>query len=135
MSADSRSAMRPRKLVWITIALAVAAFGAALRVLSPALSPSGVTHVPVVFDSVFGLAAGTGLLWAAGRLWRRHRRDLAAAGLALMSWAALAAAVTLRTALFAQADYERGRMPFFALATAVLALSALAALRLKRGTE
>lgn len=123
MNADDRAMPRPRKLVWITLALAVATLGVGLRWASPALSPSGVTHVPLWFDVPFGIGGAIGLAWAARRLWTRHRRDSRAAGFALLCWAALMAAVAARSALFAQADYERGRLPFLALA--MLSLLAL----------
>jgi FtsH-binding integral membrane protein len=120
MNADARAMLRPRKLVWITLALAVATLGVGLRWASPALSPSGVTHVPLWFDVLFGIGGAIGLAWAARRLWTHHRRDSRAAGFALLCWGALFAAVTARSALFAQADYERGRLPFFAIATLIL---------------
>lgn len=125
MIVETYIAMRPRKLVWITLALAVATAGLAFRSLSPALSPQIVTHVPVWFDIMLGLGGGAGMAWIAARLWRQHRRDSWAAGLALRGWALLAAAVTLRSVLFAQADYERGRVAFFASVTVLLAVAAL----------
>jgi hypothetical protein len=120
MDADARAMLRPRKLVWITLALAVATLGVGLRWASPALSPSGVTHVPLWFDVPFGIGGAIGLAWAARRLWTHHRRDSRAAGFALLCWGALIGAVTARSALFAQADYERGRLPFFVLAALIL---------------
>ena len=120
MNADARAMLRPRKLVWITLALAVATLGVGLRWASPTLSPSGVSHVPLWFDGLFGIGGAIGLAWAARRLWTHHRRDSRAAGFALLCWGALAAAVTARSALFAQADYERGRLPFFVIATLIL---------------
>ncbi len=120
MNADARAMLRPRKLVWITLALAVATLGVGLRWASPALSPSGVTHVPLWFDVLFGIGGAIGLAWAARRLWTRHRRDSRAAGFALLCWGALIGAVAARSALFAQADYERGRLPFFVIATLIL---------------
>lgn len=124
MMVETYRVMRPRRLVWITLALAAATAGLAFRSLSPALSPQGVTHVPVWFDLMLGLGGGAGLGWIAARLWRQHRRDSGAAGLACKGWALLAAAVTLRSALFAQADYERGRLAFFATVTVLLAAAA-----------
>jgi hypothetical protein len=112
---------RPRKLVWITLALGVATAGLALRWASPALSPPEATHVPVWFDVVFGVLGACGMAWAARRLWSGHRRDLRAVGFSLICWAALAAGVTVRQALFAQADYERGRLAFFVAGTLLLA--------------
>ena len=103
--------------------------------LSPALSPSGVTHVPLWFDGLFGIGGAIGLAWAARRLWTHHRRDSRAAGFALLCWAALAAAVTARSALFAQADYERGRLPFFVIATLILLALGLVLHRSKRNDE
>ena len=120
MDADARAMLRPRKLVWITLALAVATLGVGLRWASPALTPPGVSHVPLWFDGPFGIGGAIGLAWAARRLWTHHRRDSRAAGFALLCWGALAAAVAARSALFAQADYERGRLPFFVIATLML---------------
>ena len=128
MDADARAMLRPRKLVWITLALAVATLGVGLRWVSPALTPPDVSHVPLWFDVPFGIGGAIGLAWAARRLWMRHRRDSRAAGFALLCWAALAAALAARSALFAQADYERGRLPFLALAALIL-LALGAALR------
>jgi hypothetical protein len=120
MDADARAMLRPRKLVWITLALAAATLGVGLRWASPTLTPPGVTHVPLWFDVPFGIGGAIGLAWAARRLWTHHRRDSRAAGFALLCWAALMAAVTARSALFAQADYERGRLPFFVIGTLLL---------------
>lgn len=131
MNTDARAMQpRPRKLVWIMLALAVMTLGLALRVSAPALTPAGVTHVPFWFDLPFGIGGAIGLAWAARRLWTHHRRDWRAAGFALLCTSALTAAVTLRAAAFAQADYERGRLPFFALATLILlALGSVLAFR------
>ena len=125
MDADARAMLRPRKLVWITLALAVATLGVGLRWASAALTPPGVTHVPLWFEVPFGIGGAIGLAWAARRLWTRHRRDSRAAGFALLCWGALAAAVAARSALFAQADYERGRLPFLVIATLILLILAL----------
>ena len=135
MNADARAMLRPRKLVWITLALAVATLGVGLRWASPALTPSGVTHVPLWFDGLFGIGGAIGLAWAARRLWTHHRRDSRAAGFALLCWAALAAAVTARSALFAQADYERGRLPFFVIATLILLVLGAALRTAKRSAK
>ena len=135
MDADARAMLRPRKLVWITLALAVATLGVGLRWASPALTPSGVTHVPLWFDGLFGIGGAIGLAWAARRLWTHHRRDSRAAGFALLCWAALAAAVTVRSALFAQADYERGRLPFFVIATLILLVLGAALRTTKRSAK
>ena len=135
MDADARAMLRPRKLVWITLALAVATLGVGLRWASPALTPSGVSHVPLWFDGLFGIGGAIGLAWAARRLWTHHRRDSRAAGFALLCWAALAAAVTARSALFAQADYERGRLPFFVIATLILLVLGAALRTAKRSAK
>ena len=135
MNADARAMLRPRKLVWITLALAVATLGVGLRWASPALTPSGVTHVPLWFDALFGIGGAIGLAWAARRLWTHYRRDSRAAGFALLCWAALAAAVTARSALFAQADYERGRLPFFVIATLILLVLGAALRTAKRSAK
>jgi FtsH-binding integral membrane protein len=135
MDADARAMLRPRKLVWITLALAVATLGVGLRWASPALSPSGVSHVPLWFDVLFGIGGAIGLAWAARRLWTRQRRDSRAAGFALLCWGALAAAVAARSALFAQADYERGRLPFFVLAALILLALGLVLRTVKRSPE
>lgn len=129
MDAHAGAARRPRRLVWITLALAGATLGLALRHLSPALTPAGVTHVPLWFDAAFGAGGAAGLLWAARRLWREYQRDSRAAGFILLCWAVLATGITVRAALYAQADYERGRLPFFAAATAAL-FAASGAMRL-----
>lgn len=117
--------MRPRRLVWLTLAMAAATVGLALRWASPALSPAGVTHVPVWFDIAFGVIGGAGLAWIAVRLWRRFRRDSAAAVFALSGWTLLAAGVALRSVLFAQADYERGRGAFAVVAGVLAVCTAL----------
>ena len=135
MNADARAMLRPRRLVWITLALAVATLGVGLRWASPALTPSGVTHVPLWFDGLFGIGGAIGLAWAARRLWTHHRRDSRAAGFALLCWGALFAAVTARSALFARADYERGRLPFFVIATLILLVLGAALRTAKRSAK
>jgi hypothetical protein len=94
-----------------------------------------VSHVPLWFDVLFGIGGAIGLAWAAWRLWMRHRRDSRAAGFALLCWGALAAAVAARSALFAQADYERGRLPFFVLAALILLALGLVLRTVKRSPE
>ena len=135
MDADARAMLRPRKLVWITLALAVATLGVGLRWASPALTPPGVTHVPLWFDLPFGIGGAIGLAWAARRLWTHHRRDSRAAGFALLCWGALFAAVTARSALFARADYERGRLPFLVIAALILLALGMALRAVKRSAE
>lgn len=113
MVTDDYRRVRPR---WLVVASAAAA--AVLAVLA-ARAGTAVFGPPPAFDVAFGAGGAVAMLLLAARLWRM-RRGSAAWALALAGWGGLAAAVTVRLALFARAEYDRARLPFFSVVTVTL---------------
>ncbi|MBK9124878.1 MAG: hypothetical protein IPM16_17410 [Chloroflexi bacterium] len=120
MVTDDHRRVRPRWLAAISLAAAAALTVLAVRAGTAAFGP------PPAFDIVFGALGAMAMLLLAAALWRR-RRGVAAWALALAGWSGLTAAVTVRLALFARADYDRARLPFFGVVTVTLLATAVVA--------
>lgn len=118
MVTDDYRRVRPRWLVAFSLAAAAALAVLAVRAGTAAFGP------PSAFDIVFGALGAVAMLLLAAALWRR-RRGSAAWALALAGWSGLAAAVTVRLALFVRADYDRARLPFFGVVAVTLLATAV----------
>lgn len=99
---------RPYKLCLVTGSLTVVWLALPVHTLS---SPVAVSPILAVFDIFFGVSGFIIMGYTSFWLWRRGRGWLATAGTFGVVTALMGVAV-LRSALFAQADYERGRLPF-----------------------
>jgi uncharacterized membrane protein len=108
--------------------LTVACAAAALVLMGVAIRP-GVPPAPlpvglVIFDTFLGVGGFIIMGGAGVWLWRRCRRDLRALAGATSALAVVVLAAMLRLVLFAQADYDRGRLPAAAAAGLVVVLAA-----------
>jgi hypothetical protein len=117
MVTDDRRRARPRWLAATSLAAALVLAVLAGRAGTTVFGP------PPIFEFVFGVVGAVAMLLLTAVLWRM-RRGSAAWALALAGWSGLAAAVTVRLALFARADYDRARLPFFSVVTVALLAAA-----------
>ncbi|NWG17961.1 MAG: hypothetical protein HXY41_15155 [Chloroflexi bacterium] len=104
---------RPRRLLALAVLLAIFQAGAAGR----ALGVSEAARVPVSLPSALAFAGGAvwALVWVlvALALWRRQARACRYAAWAGVGFAFYSLG---RLAVFAQADYDRQRLPFLTIA-------------------
>lgn len=108
--------------------LTVACAAAALVMLGVAVRP-GVPTTPlpvglVIFDTFLGVGGFIIMGGAGVWLWRYRRRDLRALAVATSALTVVVLAAVARLVLFAQADYDRGRLPAVAAAGLVVVLAA-----------
>ncbi len=108
------------KLVYLTTALALYQSIYSLRTaLYWQTFPSSV-HSVMTISGILAVLWALLFIWLTMQLWQRREN---AAKYTLICGMGLVAYVVLRLAIFAQADYDRGRLPFLFLATALLTIS------------
>lgn len=122
MTTDGQFKATGRRPWWLLM-LTLAGIGACsgLVLTAPARVAQSDQSALGVADLVLGLA-GALLLAMAG--WRVLRRS-GGRGELVKAWAVVVGAAVLRLTLFAQADYDRGRLPFFIVLAVVLAAAGL----------
>jgi hypothetical protein len=110
---------RPWWLLMLTLAGIVACVGLALS--APARAGQSGQIALGVADLMLGLAGALLLAFVGWRVLRRSdgRGEL------VKVWAVVIGAAVLRLMLFAQADYDRGRLPFFMVLAVALAAAFL----------
>jgi 4-amino-4-deoxy-L-arabinose transferase-like glycosyltransferase len=105
------SSRRLRRLAFLCLILALFQIISAIQVFLRAEAFAPLVALPPALDFVAGLLWGGAFALVAFQLWRGvwHARAgwLLGAGFAIYS--------ILRLALFARADYDRGRLPFLSL--------------------
>lgn len=121
MTSRELSARRPYRLAVTCTTAALVLLGVAIR---PGVPPAPLPVGLAIFDTFLGVGGFIIMGGAGVWLWRYRRRDLRALAVASSALAVVVLAAVLRLVLFAQADYDRGRLPAAAAAGLVVVLAA-----------
>lgn len=113
----------PLWLFLLVIVLIVVNAGNVLRVLQASAAASG--GLPGWIQGLIGTGWTLGFTWAAIALLRRRPR---AAELALWLWIGYVSYSCLRLLIFAEADYDRGRLPFLLVLVGFILIASFGAL-------
>lgn len=120
---------RTRWLIGLTAALALFQAGAVLQALNVPAEVAAQVSLPLIFQVVISAVWAVLTGWASWQLW--HCKPSAGRN-ALWVLAGFSIYSLFRLLLFSQADYDRERLPFLSLLTAIILVMLAAALRRQR---
>ena len=106
-----------RILICILVILCVVQVGAVIRVISLPAQIAALVHFFPVFEVVAGLIWAGAFAWMAWRLIRASRCARVRAAMLITGFALYS---VVRLVVFAQADYDRARLPFLGILVILL---------------